>query len=124
LKIGFKKEDLSFALANLQHITDETFSRFKNHAVGETKVVSSPEDEKREHAPNLGDEIGERGEKGANLRRDGFSAEQVTDSNPACTPNLGDEIDVRGEKEVSRDAREKRSYLSKISPQFRFKYAT
>ncbi len=28
LKIGFKKEDLNFALANLQHIADETFVVF------------------------------------------------------------------------------------------------
>ena len=101
LKIGFKKEDLNFALANLQHIADETFSRFKNHALGENEVVSSPEAEKRDDsapAPNLGDENDARGEKGANLRRDGFSAERVSDSISAYTPNLGDEIDARGEK--------------------------
>ena len=104
LKIGFKKEDLNFALANLQHIADETFSRFKNHALGENEVVFSPEAEKKDDsapAPILGDNIDVRGEKWANLRRDGFSAERVSDSISACTPDLGDEIDARGEKEVN-----------------------
>ena len=104
LKIGFKKEDLNFALANLQHIADETFSRFKNHALGENEVVFSPEDENRDDSAsttNFGDEIDAGGEKQANLRRDGFSAERVSDSNLACTPDLGDEIDARGEKEAN-----------------------
>ena len=104
LKIGFKKEDLNFALANLQHIADETFSRFKNHALGENEVVFSPEAEKKDDsapAPILGDNIDVRGEKWANLRRDGFSAERVSDSISACTPDLGDEIDARGEKEAN-----------------------
>jgi hypothetical protein len=104
LKIGFKKEDLNFALANLQHIADETFSRFKNHALGENEVVFSIEDEKRDDsapAPNLGDENDARGEKGANLRRDGFSAERVSHSNSAPAPNLGDKNDDGGEKEAN-----------------------
>jgi hypothetical protein len=104
LKIGFKKEDLNFALANLQHIADETFSRFKNHALGENEVVFSPEAENKDDsapAPILGDNIDVRGEKLANLRRDGFSAERVSDSSLAYAPKLGDEIDIRGEKEAN-----------------------
>jgi hypothetical protein len=103
LKIGFKKEDLNFALANLQHIADETFSRFKNHALGENEVISSHEAKNSDdsvHAPNLGDEI-DAGGKEANRSRDGFSAERVSDSNSACNPNLGNEIDAGGEKEAN-----------------------
>ena len=91
LKIGFKKEDLNFALANLQHIADETFSRFKNHALGKNEVVFSTEDETRddsESTTNFGDKIDARGEKGANLRRDEKSAERVSDSNSACKRDL------------------------------------